>query len=136
MTLLEMTRIHRTEMRMARGWTAAALALAGTQTLLSALFLFAGGMKLVLPADALVAGTPFAAWFMQAIGVLEVLGALGLVAPAISRRLAPLATPAALGLAGIMVGATTSVALTGGGSGALIPFVVGLLLAWVAAARR
>jgi len=107
----------------------------GAQGLLAALFLFAGGMKFAMPVEVLTADSPFPAWFLQAIGVLEVLGALGLLASVAGRRLGQLVRPAAIGLALIMVGATVSVLATGGGAGALFPAVVGLLLAWVAANR-
>ena len=46
------------------------------QGLLAALFLFAGGMKLVLPLDKLTGPFPLPGWFIRFIGVCEVLGAL------------------------------------------------------------
>ena len=105
------------------------------QGLLAALFLFAGGVKFTLPDELLTAGTPFAGWFIHAIGALEVLGALGLLAAIVGRRAGRLVRPAALGLVVIMIGATVTTLLAGGGIGALFPAVVGLLLTWLATIR-
>jgi uncharacterized membrane protein YphA (DoxX/SURF4 family) len=103
------------------------------QVLLAALFLFAGVMKFVMPAEQLTAQSPFSAGFIRFIGVAEILGALGLVLPGLTRiqtRLTPLA---ASGLVIIMIGAT---ALTiQGGLAALFPFAVGVLAAFVAYGR-
>jgi hypothetical protein len=64
------------------------------QTLLAALFLFAGGMKLVLPIEAMTKQILLPGWFLRFIGIAEVLGALGLILPwllDIKRVLTPLA---------------------------------------------
>lgn len=134
MTLLDITgtatRIgthRRPSMRVVARWSA--------RGLLAALFLFAGGMKLAIPADALAAGTPFAGWFLQLIGALEVLGALGLLASVAGAHAARLVRPAAIGLALIMVGATVSTVLVGDGLAATFPAAVGVLLAWIATSR-
>ena len=105
------------------------------QGLLAALFLFAGGMKLVLPLDALTAQMPLPGLFMRFIGVAEVFGAIGLILPGLL-RIRPSLTPlAAAGLVIIMIGATV-LTLAGGDVGlALIPRVVGLLSAFVAYGR-
>ena len=104
------------------------------QVLLAALFLFAGGMKLVLPLDQLAgpAAMPqFPLWFLRFIGMCEVLGALGLILPGIFRVRKGLTPLAACGLVLIMVGAIL-VTLTGGlFLPALISLVVGLLAAFV-----
>src|SRR6185503_1594681 len=55
------------------------------QVLLALLFLFAGAMKLVTPAEVLAKQSPFPVAFIQFIGVVEVLGALGLVLPGLFR---------------------------------------------------
>ena len=76
------------------------------QGLLAAVFLFAGGMKLVLPLDALKGPIPLPGLFLRFIGVAEVTGAIGLILPwllSIRRALTPLA---AAGLVVIMAGAT------------------------------
>jgi len=51
------------------------------QSLLALLFLFAGGMKLVLPLAALTAQIHLPGAFLRVLGVLEIAGALGLVLP-------------------------------------------------------
>lgn len=107
----------------------------GAQGLLAALFLFAGGMKFAMPVEVLTADSPFPAWFLLAIGAFEVLGALGLLASVAGRYLGQLVRPAAIGLAIIMVGATGSVLVTGGGTGALFPAACGALLTWLAVSR-
>jgi uncharacterized membrane protein YphA (DoxX/SURF4 family) len=110
------------------------------QILLACLFLFAGGMKLVVPPDVLMKmgspnQVPLPGLLVQFIGVCEVLGALGLILPGLL-RIRPALTPlAAAGLLIIMIGA---VALTIAGDGvraAVAPFVVAVLLAFVAYGR-
>jgi DoxX-like protein len=106
------------------------------QGLLAALFVFAGGMKLITPVAALSAMSPFPGAFLQFIGVCEVLGAVGLILPW-ALRIRPELTPlAAAGLVVIMLGATASTLAIGGGVMALVPAVVGLLAALVALGRR
>ncbi len=98
-------------------------------TLLALVFLFAGGMKLAMPAAALAAASPLPVAFMRFIGTAEVLGALGLVLPGlfgIHRELTPLA---AAGLVIIMIGAVVVTLSTGGGAAALVPAAVGTLAA-------
>ena len=109
------------------------------QGLLALLFLFAGGMKLVLPIEELTAQTPLPGSFIQFIGVAEVLGALGLILPGLLRIRPGLTPLAAAGLVVIMIGATVlTLAGVGGGDAvlALIPLVTGLLCAFVAYGRR
>ena len=105
------------------------------QVLLALLFLFTGGMKLVLPLDQLTGPVALPGWFTRFIGVAEVLGALGLILPSLL-RIKPWLTPlAALGLIIIMIGAV-AVTLAGGMIGAaLLSLVVGLLAAFVAYGR-
>ena len=64
------------------------------QGLLALLFLFAGGMKLVLPMEQLEGSMPMPGAFLRFIGVAEVLGAIGLILPALL-RIQPWLTPAA-----------------------------------------
>jgi hypothetical protein len=105
------------------------------QGLLASLFLFAGGMKLVTPVEAL-AMPPFSGEFIRFIGVCEVLGALGLILPC-ALRILPMLTPlAAAGLVVIMAGATVSTLALGGGLLAAPTVVLGLLAATVAYGRR
>ena len=83
------------------------------QGLLAVLFLFAGGMKLVLPLDALTGPIPLPGLFMRFLGVVEVLGAVGLILPGLL-RIRPSLTPlAAAGLVIIMIGATVITVLGG-----------------------
>jgi hypothetical protein len=106
------------------------------QVLLAALFLFAGGMKLVLPLDKLVGPVSLPGLFVRFIGVCEVLGALGLILPWLLRIRPGLTTLAAAGLVIIMIGATVITLVGGGGATALIPLVVGILLVFVVYGRR
>lgn len=105
------------------------------QGILASLFLFAGGMKLVMPIAALTAQTPLPGPFIRFIGVLEVAGALGLVLPAVL-RLRPSLTPlAAAGLVIVMAGAVGATLTTGPAVTAFVPVVVGVALAFVAYGR-
>jgi uncharacterized membrane protein YphA (DoxX/SURF4 family) len=106
------------------------------QGLLAALFLFAGVMKLVTPIEALVAQSFMPGWFLQFIGVVEVLGALGLILPGAVRVQKQLTPMAAAGLVIIMFGATALLIADGQGAASAIPGVVGLLAAFVVYGRR
>jgi uncharacterized membrane protein YphA (DoxX/SURF4 family) len=105
------------------------------QGLLALLFLFAGGMKLVLPLEALTGQMPLPGLFVRFIGVAEVLGAIGLILPGFLRIRPGLTPLAAAGLVIIMIGATVLTLAGGEVATALIPLVVGLLLAFVAYGR-
>jgi len=106
------------------------------QGLLASLFLFAGGMKLVLPIEAL-AGGPVAlpGLLLRFIGVAEVLGAVGLILPGLLRIHAELTPVAAAGLVIIMIGATVITAMGGAIAPAVVPFIVGVMAASVAYGR-
>ena len=105
------------------------------QVLLALLFVFAGGMKLVLPLDQLAGPVPLPAAFIRFIGVAELLGGLGLVLPA-ALRIRPGLTPlAAAGLVVIMIGAVVITLIGAQPGGAVISLVVGLLAAFVAYGR-
>ena len=106
------------------------------QGLLAALFLFAGGMKLITPVEVLSAMSPFPGEFIRFIGICEVLGAVGLILPYALRILPGLTALAAAGLVVIMVGATVSTLAIGGGLLALPTLLLGLLAALVAYGRR
>lgn len=105
------------------------------QALLALLFLFAGGMKLVMPIEALTAQSSLPGAFLRFIGVAEALGALGLVLPALLRIRPGLTPLAAAGLAVIMLGATV-LSFAQSPLAALFPFVTGVLAAVVAHGRR
>lgn len=107
------------------------------QGLLAAIFLFAGGMKLVLPLEEMMKQMPLPlpGWFVRFTGVVEVLGAIGLILPwllGIRPGLTPLA---ATGLVIVMIGAIGYTLAAGDITSALISLVVGLLAAFVAYGR-
>lgn len=110
------------------------------QVLLALLFLFAGGTKLVLPIEVLTSmGSPnqihLPDLFIRFIGVCEVLGALGLILPGIFRIRPGLTPLAAAGLVIIMIGATVLTFAADGVGPALVPFLMGILAAFVAYGR-
>ena len=86
------------------------------QALLALLFLWAGGIKLVLPLEKLAGPVPLPGVFMRFIGVAEVLGALGLILPGLLGNRPGLTPLAAAGLVIIMIGATV-LTLAGGDLG-------------------
>ena len=106
------------------------------QALLALVFLVAGGMKLVTPLEVLSAQLPLPlpGVFIRFIGVCEVLGALGLILPGLTRIRPELTSLAARGLVLLMLGAalfTPPEDL----SLAALPVVLGLLAALVAYGR-
>lgn len=106
------------------------------QGVLAALFLFAGGFKLVAPIAMLKGPVALPGLFLRFIGLAEVTGALGLILPGalrIRRGLTPLA---AVGLVTIMTGATTTTLEGGAVASAVLPFVVGLLAVSIVYGRR
>jgi uncharacterized membrane protein YphA (DoxX/SURF4 family) len=107
------------------------------QWLLALLFLFAGGMKLVLPIEEMTKQMPLPlpGLFLRFTGVVEVLGAIGLILPWLLRIRPGLTPLAATGLAIVMIGATVYTLATGDFTTALIPLLVGLLSAFVAYGR-
>lgn len=105
------------------------------QALLAALFVFAGGMKLVLPLDALAGPVELPGPFLRFIGVVELAGGLGLILPGLLRIRTGLTPLAAAGLVIVMVGATVIGVLIGDVVAVLIPLAVGLLAAFVAYGR-
>jgi uncharacterized membrane protein YphA (DoxX/SURF4 family) len=107
------------------------------QGLLALIFLFAGGMKLVLPLEVMTEQMPLPlpGWFLRFIAVAEVLSALGLILPGLFGIRPGLTPLAASGLVIIMIGATVLTLAGGDVAPALIPLVVGLLSAFVAYGR-
>lgn len=106
------------------------------QSILAALFLFAGSMKLVLPVEQMTRQMPLPGVFLRFIGIAEVLGALGLVLPMLA-NIKPALTPmAAAGLLIIMIGATVVSWMVGGVAAAMFPLIVGMLLVALAYNRR
>jgi hypothetical protein len=105
------------------------------QILLALLFLFAGGAKLVMPAAQLTAQTPLPAAFLRFIGVMEILGGIGMVLPGMLRMCTPLTPLAGAGLFIIMIGAVVVTVQTLGAAQAVLPFVTGVLVVFVAYGR-
>jgi len=105
------------------------------QWLLALLFLWAGGVKLVLPLEMLKGPVALPGLFVRFIGVAETLGAIGLILPWLL-RIRPVLTPiAAGGLVIIMIGATVITLIGGGGAFALFPATVGIFVVTVAYSR-
>jgi hypothetical protein len=105
------------------------------QWLLALLFLWAGGIKLVMPLEMLKGPIALPGLFIRFIGVAETLGAIGLILPWLL-RIRPVLTPlAAGGLFIIMIGATVITSMGGGGTLTLMPATVGILAASVAYGR-
>jgi uncharacterized membrane protein YphA (DoxX/SURF4 family) len=107
------------------------------QALLAALFLFAGGVKLVMPIEEMLKQMPIAlpGWFLRFTGVIEVLGGLGLILPWLLRIKPGLTPLAAAGLVIVMIGATVFTLASGDIASALMPLAVGILCAFVAYGR-
>jgi hypothetical protein len=103
------------------------------QILLAALYLFAGGLKLVAapdqmrasPADPIPSGNLLV--FLRMIGGFEVLGAAGLMLPGATGIKRHLTSVAAGCLAFIMAGAVVVSTMQMGVMTAILPFVVGIL---------
>lgn len=105
------------------------------QVLLALVFLFAGGVKLILPIAEMTKQIQLPGAFLRFIGVAEVLGGLGLILPWLL-RIRPILTPlAAAGLTIIMIGATVLTATHIGIGQAISPLVVGILTTVVAYSR-
>ena len=106
------------------------------QSLAALLFLFAGSMKFIMPAEKMQQGPvslPLA--FIQFIGICECLGALGLMLPGLLRTRTSLTPLAAAGLTIIMIGATAVSILGMGAAAGIFPAVVGIVTAWIAYGR-
>jgi uncharacterized membrane protein YphA (DoxX/SURF4 family) len=108
--------------------------------LLAAAFLGAGAMKLIQPKEKLAASglawtEDFSAGQIKTIGALEVLGAIGLILPALLDVLPILVPLAATGLAITMVGAVVVHARRGENQG-IVPGAVLLVLSVVVAWGR
>lgn len=92
-------------------------------------------MKLVTPIAALTQQIALPGLFLRFIGLVEVLGALGLILPGLL-RIRPALTPlAAAGLVIVMSGAVGVTMATLGAAQAVMPGVVGILAATMAVGR-
>jgi DoxX-like protein len=107
------------------------------QGLLAAMFLLAGGSKLIMSTAQMTAPGPvqLPVPFVRFIGVCEVLGAIGMILPGLT-NIRPALTPmAAAGLVIIMIGATVINFMNSMAAVAIITIVLGLLAASVAYGR-
>jgi hypothetical protein len=105
------------------------------QGLLAFIFLAAGGTKLVMSAEQMAGPIPLPLLFLRFLGVVEVLGAIGMILPGVLQIRPGLTPIAAVGMVIILIGAVVITALGGDVAGALIPLVVGVLAGWVAYRR-
>lgn len=109
------------------------------QGLLAAVFLAAGATKLTRPKEKLAKNMAWVEDFSQGtvrlIGAVEVLGAIGVVMPALTGILSWLTPLAALGLAATMVGAVLTHLRRGERSAVVAPVVLLGLAAFVAYGR-
>ncbi|WME24547.1 DoxX family protein [Brachybacterium sp. GU-2] len=105
---------------------------------LAAVFVASGAMKLLAPREQQIEKTPYAEDFphsvIQGIGALEILGALGLVAPALTGIATILVPLAAAGLAITMVFAALVHARRGDPFRAMLPSMLlalgSVVVAW------
>jgi len=103
------------------------------QILVALLFLFAGAMKFIMPADKMQQGPIiFSITFLHFIGICEILGGLGLILPGLTHVRTALTPLAAAGLTIIMIGATTVSILSAGIVGGIVPAVVGVITTYIA----
>jgi hypothetical protein len=108
------------------------------QGLTAAVFLLGGASKLAMPLDEMVEMSGLPGGLILFLGVVELLGAVGLILPGLLRIKTGLVPLAAAGLTIIMIGATILTAAgVGGGDAvmALFPLVIGILTAFVAYGR-
>ena len=105
------------------------------QVLLALLFLFGGGVKLVLPIEEMTKQMAMPGLFLRFLGVVEVLGGLGLILPGLLHIKTWLTPLAAAGLVIIMIGATVISLRIGPVGPAMFPLLTGLLSALVAYGR-
>jgi hypothetical protein len=89
-----------------------------------------------MPAEALSAVATLPAAFLRFIGVMEILGAFGLLLPGLLRIRRELTPLAGAGLVIIVIGATVVTALGGHVAPALIPLAIGIVAALTVYGRR
>jgi uncharacterized membrane protein YphA (DoxX/SURF4 family) len=92
-------------------------------------------MKFIMTVAEMTKQIPFPGWFLHFIGAAEILGGLGLILPGVLKIRTDLTPLAAAGLVIIMIGATVTTLFTPAPAGAVMPFVIGLLAAFVAYGR-
>ena len=114
------------------------IALWSFQVLLALMFLFAGGLKLIVPIQLLLAQMPMPlpGLFVRFIGLAEFAGGLGLLLPGLTRIRPMLTVLAALGLVLDMIGATAYNLISGQIGSAVVTVVLGLICVAIAYGRR
>jgi hypothetical protein len=107
------------------------------QGLLAAMFLLAGAPKLIMSAAQMASPGPVQVpmLFIRFIGVCEVLGAIGMIAPGVTGIRPGLTPLGAAGLVIIMVGATVINIMNGMATFAIPTAVLGLMAAYVVYGR-
>ena len=105
------------------------------QGILAALFLFAGISKLLMPVEMMTKEIHLPGLLLRSIGILETLGALGIILPGLLKIRPELTPLAAGGLVVIMIGAASLTLTTATPIGAVFPIIVGILAAIVAYGR-
>jgi uncharacterized membrane protein YphA (DoxX/SURF4 family) len=105
------------------------------QAVLAALFLLAGGMKLLTPVDTLTEFVPLPGLLIRVVGTAECLGAIGLILPGLLKIRPGLTALAAVELMHVMLGATIVTLVTQDALSALMPIAVGLIAAFIAYGR-
>ena len=103
------------------------------QGVLAAMFLLAGVPKLVMSAAQMTAPGPIQVpvAFIRLIGVCEILGAIGMILPGITRIRLGLTPLGAGGLVIIMIGATVVNIVNGPPAVAIFTMALGLMAAYV-----
>jgi hypothetical protein len=109
-------------------------------SLLALIFLAAGTMKIAQPKEKLAASgqawvEDFPSGAIKGIGALEILGALGLILPAVLDTATLLVPAAAAGLLLLMIGAAVTHARRKETPNVIINLVLGVLAAGIAIAR-
>jgi hypothetical protein len=105
------------------------------QFLLGLLFLSGGIYKLVVPLNEIAAQLGISVALLKFISVCEVLGGFGLILPSLLRIMPKLTPLAAICLVIIMIGAVALTLKAGPAANAVMPFVTGILLLFVAYGR-
>jgi hypothetical protein len=106
------------------------------QVLLAAVFVWHGWLMISPPAElAPIMNAQYATWFRLLIGVAELMAALGLILPGLTRILPWLTTWAAAGLMIVMASATVYHLTRGEVASAITGFVLFLIITFVAYMR-
>ena len=107
------------------------------QGVLAAMFLLAGGSKLVMSAEQMASPGPIQlpVLFIRFIGVCETLGGIGMILPGLTGIRPGLTPLAAAGLVVIMLGATVINIMNGMAAFAIPTAVLGLMAAYVVYGR-